>query len=72
MINRVTSSRLGATKTYEYWRYFFSNTSTDILQICGDTLDMIGAEWRFNRPNSISVTRRYSVALLDEFIGPKS
>jgi hypothetical protein len=72
IINRVRHTRHGVTKTYEYPRYFFSNESQDILQICGDALDLINVEWRFNRPNSISVARRASVAKLDEFIGPKS
>jgi hypothetical protein len=38
----------------------------------GDALDQAGVEWRFDRPNSISVARRASVALLDEHIGPKT
>jgi len=58
-------------KDYQYVRYLFSNESTDILKICGDALDRIGAQWRYNRPNSISVAKRDSVALLDTFIGPK-
>jgi hypothetical protein len=67
-INRVVTRG----KRYEYPRYFFSNQSMDILQICGDALDMLGVEWRFNRKNSISVAKRASVAILDEFIGPKT
>jgi hypothetical protein len=66
-VNRVTTRG----KEYGYVRYHFANESTDILQICGAALDQIGAEWRYNRPNSISVAKRDSVALLDTFIGPK-
>jgi len=58
-------------KDYQYVRYLFSNESRDILRICGDALDRVGAQWRYNRPNSISVAKRDSVALLDTFIGPK-
>jgi hypothetical protein len=54
-----------------YPRYFFSNTSTDILRMMGGALDRLGVEWRYNRPNSISVARRGSVALLDQYVGPK-
>jgi hypothetical protein len=54
-----------------YPRYFFSNTSLDILDLCGQALDRLGIDWRYNRPNSISIARRDSVARLDEFIGPK-
>jgi hypothetical protein len=37
----------------------------------GDTLDRVGVEWRYNRPNSISIARRDSVAELDVHVGPK-
>jgi hypothetical protein len=45
--------------------------STDILGIFGDTCDQLDIEWRFNRPNSISIARRHSVEHLDLFVGPK-
>ena len=67
-INRVT---VRGTQ-YAYPRYLFANESADILGICGAALDRIGARWRFNRRNSISVATRADVALLDEFIGPKT
>lgn len=67
-INRVTTRG----KQYAYPRYLFANESVDILGICGAALDRIGARWRFNRRNSISVATRADVALLDEFIGPKT
>ena len=57
---------------YAYPRYFFSNESDDIRMLFGDACDLVGVEWRHNRRNSISVARRRSVALLDEFVGPKS
>jgi hypothetical protein len=57
---------------YAYPRYFFSNESDDIRMLFGDACDLVGIEWRHNRRNSISVARRRSVALLDEFVGPKS
>ncbi|HEY3505797.1 MAG TPA: transcriptional regulator [Actinocatenispora sp.] len=59
-------------RSYGYPRYLFANESGDILRICGDALDRVGARWRFNRRNSISVARRESVALLDTFVGAKS
>jgi len=59
-------------RRYAYPRYLFANESVDILRICGDALDRVGARWRYNRRNSISVAQRGSVALLDGFIGPKS
>jgi hypothetical protein len=31
----------------------------------------LGIEYRFNKPNSISVARRGSVAILESIVGPK-
>jgi len=56
---------------YEYPRYIFTNESQDILQLCGEALDRIGVDWRFSRPDNISVARREAVARLDEYVGPK-
>lgn len=65
----------GVRKRYEYPRYFFTNTSTDIIRLCTATLDTVGVEWRFTRQRrkaqNISVARRASVALMDRYIGPK-
>jgi hypothetical protein len=66
VINRVQKRR------YTYPRYFFTNTSTDILQIFRDTCDAIGVPHRDTKPTTISVARRVGVATLDTFIGPKA
>lgn len=65
VINRVSSGK------YEYPRYFFTNSSDDILQIFRDACDTKGVRHRNSKPNVISVARRQSVAILDTFIGPK-
>jgi hypothetical protein len=67
--NRVKSP---AGKTYEYPRYFFSNRSMDIQGIFVRACESIGVESRPNGPYSISVARRRSVEILEEFIGPKA
>ena len=67
-LNRVTI----AGKAYEYPRYFFSNVSTDIMEICQWALDLQNVDWRMNNPHSLSVAKASSVAILDSFIGPKS
>ena len=54
-----------------YPRYHFSNVSADIRGIFGRACDQLGIEWRANNRCSLSVARRGSVALLDEFVGPK-
>jgi hypothetical protein len=69
---RTTNNVCVRGKAYSYGRWMFSNESRDILALLGRTLDAVGVQWRYNRPNSISIARRASVALLDEHIGPKS
>jgi hypothetical protein len=54
-----------------YPRYHFTNVSADIRGIFGRACDQLGIEWRPNNRWSLSVARRGSVALLDEFVGPK-
>jgi hypothetical protein len=54
-----------------YPRYHFSNSSADIKEIFGRACDALGIEWRPHNPVSLSVARRASVALLDEFVETK-
>lgn len=68
---RTTNRVVVRGKAYAYPRYFFSNTSTDILAIMGAALDRVGVAWRFNRPNSISIAQSPAVALMDAHVGPK-
>ena len=69
--NRVRRRWQDCDHWYEYLRYLFVNESRDILGLCGETLDRLGVEWRFSKPNTISVAKRGAVARLDEFVGPK-
>lgn len=65
----------GETKRYEYPRYWFTNVSDDIRQLCTDTLDSLGVEWkhrtRHGKPYNISVAHKASVAPMDAHVGPK-
>jgi hypothetical protein len=70
-VNRVRRRWGNRDHWYEYPRYLFVNESADILGLCGQTLDRLGVEWRFSKPNTISVAKRDAVARLDEFVGPK-
>ncbi len=54
-----------------YPRYHFCNVSPDIRAIFGRACDALGIEWRPHNRVSLSVARRTSVAMLDEFVGPK-
>jgi hypothetical protein len=58
-------------KTYVYPRYLFSNRSDDIRQIFCDACDQLGIEWRVMTSTDISIARRDSIAIMDEFVGPK-
>ncbi|MEE1942201.1 hypothetical protein V1L54_22840 [Streptomyces sp. TRM 70361] len=73
--NWTTRLVAGERKRYEYPRYFFTNTSGDIVRLYCETLDRVGVEWKVvHRPTgayNVSVARRASVALMDEHIGPK-
>ncbi|MFJ1702389.1 helix-turn-helix domain-containing protein [Kitasatospora sp. NPDC088346] len=73
--NWATRTVAGATRRHEYPRYFFTNTSADIVRLFTDTLDAVGVEWKACRRAggavNVSVARRASVALLDEHVGAK-
>ncbi|MCX4551730.1 helix-turn-helix domain containing protein [Streptomyces sp. NBC_01387] len=73
--NWTTRIVAGASKRYEYPRYFFTNTSVDILRLFTDTLDKVNVEWKSahygRKTHNISVAKRASVALMDRHVGPK-
>jgi hypothetical protein len=75
MTNWTTRLVGGERKRYEYPRYFFTNTSDDIIRLFTGTLDALGVEWKhLNQARSaqtISIARKGSVALMDEHVGPK-
>lgn len=70
-LNRVRRPLADGDHWYEYPRYMFVNESADILELCGEALDLLGVAWRYSRRNAISVARREAVARLDQFVGPK-
>jgi hypothetical protein len=61
----------GRVAAYEYPRYFFSNLSADIRRIFCEHCELLGIRWTQSNPRNISISHRKSVALMDEFIGPK-
>ncbi|MCZ7413672.1 helix-turn-helix domain-containing protein [Streptomyces sp. WMMC897] len=74
--NWATRQVGGVRKRYEYPRYFFTNTSADIIRIYTDTLTRVGVEWRASARHggsgvNVSVARKASVALMDAHVGPK-
>lgn len=57
---------------YVYPRYIFTNASDDIRWLFCDACDALGIDWRRMNARNISIARRASVELLDQFVGPKS
>ncbi|ARQ71324.1 hypothetical protein [Streptomyces marincola] len=76
VVNWTTRLVGGQRKRYEYPRYFFTNTSADIIGLCTAALDALGVSWTHLRQSraaqTVSVARRDSVALMDRHVGPKS
>lgn len=61
----------GRVAEYAYPRWFFSNRSEDVRGIFCATCAAVGVRWTRSNPRNISVSHRRSVALLDEWVGPK-
>jgi len=71
-VNRFeTKLPSGRVAEYAYVRYFFSNLSEDIKDIFCDHCDLLGIRWSRASPRYVSIHDRKSVALLDQFVGPK-
>lgn len=72
---RITNWTVRNGKRYEYPRYFFTDKSDDIRQLCTDALAKVGVQWtilaRGSDPLNVSIARKASVALMDAHIGPK-
>jgi len=72
-VNRFkTKLPSGRVAEYEYPRYFFSNLSADIRALFCEYCERLGVRWTQSNHRNISVSHRRSVAILDEFIGPKA
>ncbi|MEV6250218.1 helix-turn-helix domain-containing protein [Streptomyces sp. NPDC051742] len=65
----------GERKRYEYPRYFFTNSSADIIGLFTDALDRVAVDWKPTNQSrtaqNISIARKGSVALMDLHVGPK-
>jgi hypothetical protein len=71
-VNRFkTKLPSGRVREYAYPRYFFSNLSADIRGLFCEYCERLGIRWTQSNHRNISVAHRRSVALLDEFVGPK-
>jgi hypothetical protein len=71
-VNRFkTKLPSGRVAEYAYPRYFFSNLSADIRGLFCEACDSLGLRWTQPNARNVSISHRSSVALLDEFVGPK-
>lgn len=70
-VNRIHRPLKDGPRTYEYVRYFFTNMSADIRGLFTWACGLAGIECRPNTEHDISIAKRESVQLLDEFVGPK-
>lgn len=71
IMNNVRRRLPSGDRWYSYPRYFFSNKSMDIHELCGKALDSLDIAWHYSRWDTISVARRDAAAALEEFIGAK-
>jgi hypothetical protein len=79
VLNRIRKKGTKSHEFYEYPRYHFTNTSTDIVGLLTAALDQLGIEWKGHTKTQppyrdqivVSVSKRAAVARMDEFVGPK-
>jgi hypothetical protein len=61
----------GRVARYSYVRYFFTNHSEDIRRIFSEHCEQLGIRVTQSNHRNLTVSHRDSVALLEEFVGPK-
>ncbi|MFE3457187.1 transcriptional regulator [Nocardiopsis aegyptia] len=81
LINRIRKKLPeNGEQFYEYPRYQFVNTSTDIIDLLTGALDRLDIAWkshirklepRYRDTTVVSVSRKEAVARMDSFVGPK-
>ena len=55
----------------DYPRYFFDQVSDDIRRLFCEACARLGIEYTWSRWKTVSIARSESVAMLDQFVGPK-
>jgi hypothetical protein len=73
VVNRFrTKLPSGRVAEYAYVRYFFSNLSEDIRRIFAQHCALLGIRVTQSNHRNLTVSHRDSVALLEQFVGPKA
>lgn len=68
---RIVATERKGSYTRRAPRYAFSNLSEDIKGLFCESCNAIGVHWTRPSDRQIAIYRGASVAILDEFIGPK-
>ncbi len=69
---RIIATERKGTYVRRAPRYAFSNKSEDIKRLFCESCDALGIRWTRPCERQIAIYRLASVAILDEFVGPKS
>ena len=73
VVNRFrTKLPSGRIADYSYVRYFFTNMSADIRRIFCEHCELLGVRVTQSNHRNLTVSRRRSVAILDEVVGSKT
>lgn len=70
--SRIVATERSGTRVRLSPRYAFSNRSEDIKQLFCENCDALGIRWTRPSDTQIAIYRKASVAVLDEFVGPKA
>jgi hypothetical protein len=68
---RITATERKGSYVRKAPRYAFSNLSEDIKRLFCESCDALGIRWTRPSDRQIAIYRLGSVAVLDEFVGPK-
>jgi hypothetical protein len=69
---RIIAREQSGSGLREAPRYLFSNRSEDIKELFCNSCDALGIRWTRPSDIQIAIYRKASVAVLDDFVGPKT
>lgn len=69
---RIIAREKSGSGLREAPRYLFSNRSEDIKELFCNSCDALGIRWTRPSDIQIAIYRKASVAILDDFVGPKT
>lgn len=69
---RIIAREKSGSGLREAPRYLFSNRSEDIKELFCNSCDALGIRWTRPSDIQIAIYRKASVAVLDDFVGPKT